>query len=161
MKYLKFLFGLLAGIGLTAFGDEVSQKNFNGTLDGNTGTIVITNFIPATTTQTAHLGEGVDLRGWDRFALTASYAGVAAGTSNITVTLVRSGRNTTPDLATYETVRPMTWVFPLNGTNTQVIVTNLPRDSVSGITALKLYSVGVGSDALTNLTVKITRKRAG
>lgn len=159
MNYLKYTLGLLALLGFTAFADEVSQKNFDGTQDGNTGTTVITNFIPATTTQTANLGEGVDVRGWDRLSLTATYKGVAAGTSNITVTLVRSTTHTTPNLATYETIRPMTWVFALNGTNTAVAVTNLPHDTISGITALKIYSVATGADALTNLTVKITRKR--
>lgn len=158
-KLLKFTLGLVALLGFTAFADEVSQKDFNGVTAGDTGGVAITNYIPATTTQTALVGNGIDVRGWDRLSLKATFSGVAAGTSNITVTLVRSTSNTTPDLATYETVRPMTWVFPLNGTNTQVIVTNLPRDSVSGITALKIYSVATGADALTNLTVKITRKR--
>lgn len=167
MKFLKKLCrGFALGLTLltaSVFADEVSQISFDGTVSPPaTGTAVaITNYIPPTTTQTANLGNGIDLRNWATFSLKATYAGVAAGTSNITVTLVRSTSNTTPDLATYETVRPLTWVFPLNGTNTQVIVTNLPRDVTSGITALKIYSVGVGADALTNLTIKVTRKRAG
>jgi len=160
MKYLKFLFGLLACIGFTVFADEVSVKNFDGTsTEASYSGATITNVVPASTTTTANVGVGVDLRGWERFALEATYKCPTTGTSNVTVTLVRSTSNTTPDLATYETVRPMTWVFPLNGTTTQVVVTNLPRDMCSGITALKIYSVATGADAVTNLTVKVLRKR--
>lgn len=155
-KFIALILGLLC---LPAFArdEEVSAVTLSS----------FTNAVPASTIYTnTSTSDVVDIQGWRNVSLQVSAACAAASTSNITVTLVRSqstARGTAGFLssaATVETVRPCTFVFPLNGTTTQIAITNLPATYLDGVSGLKVYSVqNAAGDAISGLTIKFLRKR--
>lgn len=127
-----------------------------------------TNAVPASTTYTnTSTTDVVDIQGWRNVSLQVEVAAAAAATDNVTLLLVRSlstARSSTAGFlssaATVETLRPCSFVFALNGTNTQRAITNLPASYLDGVSGLKVYSVQNGStQALSGLTIKFLRKR--
>lgn len=146
---------LMAG---SAFAAETSPIRLGSALGDRGQTVALTNVVPASSTESTLVGSPVDIREWDRVGLLLSFASPSAGTANTTLTFARSGSK---ELATavFETTPRFTWVVAANGTNTVVGFTNLPNDSLSGVSFLKLISVGTGTNIVTNLTVTVTRKR--
>lgn len=108
--------------------------------------IGMTNALVASATQTADLGTYVDCRNWENISLTLTFYGVTASTNgNVTLTFVRTTGDPTSSSALWETTPKFTWAVPATGTNVIVGVTNLPRDSFSGITGFKLVSAANGT----------------
>lgn len=140
---------------------ESSAIRIGSALGDRGQTVALTNAIPASTTESTHVGSGVDLREWENVSLQTSFNSGSAGTGTVTLTFARSGGRLGPADSgiVYETTPRFTWVLAANGTNTVVGHTNLPRDSISGAAALRLVSVAAGTNALANFTLTVTRKR--
>lgn len=108
--------------------------------------IGVTNVLAASATQTADLGTYVDIRNWENVSLTLTFYGVTASTNgNVTLTFSRTTGDPTSSTALWETTPKFTWAVPATGTNVIVGVTNLPRDSFSGITGFKIVSAANGT----------------
>jgi Flp pilus assembly protein TadG len=112
----------------------------------------VTNVLALVATQTSDLGTYVDIRNWENVSMAFTFYGAALGdglttSSNVTVTFARTTGNPTSSSALWETTPKFTWAVPANGTNVVVAVTNLPRDSISGITGFKVVSI---QNAATN-----------
>jgi hypothetical protein len=156
-KLLVAVLGALA-LALPAFAaEEVSAVSLTA----------FTNAVPASTTHTnASTTDVVDIQAWKGLAMEVTGKSTTAGTENVTVTLARSlstARGTTPGFlssaATVETIRPVSFVFALNGTTTVRAITNFPASVFDGVSGVKVYSVGTGTNALSELTIKFLRKR--
>lgn len=111
--------------------------------------IGVTNVLALSATQTANMGTYVDLRNWEKLSLALTFYGAALGdglaSGNVTVTFARTTGNPTSSTAIWETTPKFTWAVPANGTNVVVGVTNLPADSFSAITGLKVISIQNGT----------------
>ena len=109
----------------------------------------VTNTLALSATQTANMGSAQDIRNWDNIALLLRFAGAKLGdegaTGNITVTFARTIDDPTSSSALWDTATRFTWAVPANGTNVVVGVTNIPRDSISGIAGLKVVSIQNGT----------------
>lgn len=139
---------------------EVSPIRLGSAL-GDTGqTAVLTNTVPTNTAESTNVGSPVDVKEWQRVALQVSFNSATAGTTNIAFVFVRSGSRD-KSTAVYETTPTLTWNVPANGTNTVVAHTNLPLDTITGTSFIKLKSVTTasGGNSCSNLTVTIVRKR--
>lgn len=141
---------------------ESSAIRVGSALGDRGQTVALTNAIPASTTESTHVGSGVDLREWDRVALQASFAGAAGTNATATFTFVRSATRLGPGDSgiVWETTPRFTWVVSgLTASGTVVGVTNLPLDLISGASAIKVHSIASGTNALTGLTLTVNRKR--
>lgn len=159
MKNTLLVLGLF--LGLAAYADESSPIRIGSALGDRGQTVALTNAVPAGATESTLVGSGVDCREWNRFALYVEYSSVAGSSNNAaTLTFVRSGDNAGPATATYETTPKFTLALTPSGTNVSRCLTNLPFDSFSAITGLKLYSITAGANsALANLKLTVVRKR--
>jgi hypothetical protein len=171
MKYL--IATALAFLGISAFAQEpleVSAVHLGKALEPTRQSVYLTNTIPGGTTESVNVGSGIDLRGWKSISLQLS--GVAVNGSNaspaLTLTFARSATGASPDNCVYETTPRFQWVVAAGGvmaggvasTNTVVCFTNLPNDSISGASALKLISAAsTTSNAWSSLTISVNRKR--
>ena len=122
--------------------------------------IGVTNVLAASATQTVNMGTYVDIRNWENVSLALTFYGVVASTNgNVTVTFVRTTGNPTSSAALWETTPKFTWAVPATGTNVIVGVTNLPRDSFSGVTGFKVVSVANGTaGGISGVQLLVTAK---
>lgn len=157
-KFLTSAFGALA-LALSAFAaEEVSPVSLTS----------FTNAIPASTTHTnSSTTDVVDLRGWRGLSMEVTATGSDVSTANVTVTLARSLSTAAgstagflSSAATVETLRPVAFVFALNGTNAVRAITNFPASVFDGVSGVKVYSVANGAtNSLSGLAIKFLRKR--
>lgn len=151
-----FLFALVP-----AFGQAEVSPIVLGT---GTGQTTMTNAVPSGTTESTLVGAGVDLRAWRSVSIQLEgtcIQGANAG-GNLTLKFARSATHASPALQVYETTPPIIWSVPagaINSTNSVANLTNLPLDSISGITGLKLVSVQAISNSVSGLKVTVLRKR--
>ena len=127
--------------------------------------IGVTNVLAGSATQTANMGTYVDLRNWEYPSIALTFYGAreagndGVATGNVTVTFARTTGNPTSSTALWETTPRFTWIVAANGTNTVVGVTNLPRDSISAITGLKVVSIQNGTtNRLDGVALRVTAK---
>lgn len=115
----------------------------------------ITNSIAANATTTANLGSAIDLRKHRDCGLLLSFQGDAAGTDNITVTIVRS-----LDSSTWESTPGISWVTAANGTTAVNSYTNLTTSQLGAARYIKILSIAnaAASANMTNCSLKVIRK---
>lgn len=123
----------------------------------------VTNVLALSATQTVNMGTYADIRNWENVSLALTFYGAALGdglaSGNVTVTLARTTGNPTSSTAIWETTPRLTWAVPANGTNVVVGITNIPRDSISGITGLKVVSIQNGAtNRIDGVALRVTAK---
>lgn len=125
--------------------------------DVNTNSFGITNSIAAAAATSVNLGTAQFVGKQDNIGLQYRGQGNAAGNSNIVLYLCRSMDGTA---ATTETVTPIIWQFPANGTTAIVYNTNLTRDVFGPFPyiALGVATNGNASAAMTNSSLHLIRK---
>ena len=141
---------------------ETSAIRVGSALGDRGQTAVLTNAVPASSTESTNVGSGVDLREWKNVALQVSFAGAAGTNATATLTFVRTATRLGPadSGVVWETTPAFTWVVSAGtASGTVVGVTNLPNDSFSGLTGLKLKSIASGTNALSGITLTVNRKR--
>ena len=145
---------LALGVGLAAFTASAdSSKPFD---------VGVTNTLALSATQTANMGSVIDLRNWAGFALRLRATGATTNSGNVVVTFARStDTDPTASTAVWETTPQFTWTVALNSTNAVIGITNLPNDSFSGISGLKVVSIqNTAAGAVGSVKLEVTGKTA-
>ena len=122
--------------------------------------IGMTNSLTLSATQTTDLGNVLDIRKWENVSLTLKFVGAAGVTGNAVLTFARTASaDPKASTAVWETTPRFTWTVASNGTNAVVGFTNLPRDSISAVTGLKLVSAqNTVTSNLTSVALLATGK---
>jgi hypothetical protein len=117
----------------------------------------MTNTLVANATQTANLGNPVQVSPQTSVGLALSFVGAAAVTGNVTLTLARSADGTK-----WETTPQFTFIVPLNGTNSVVGVTNLPSSVIGSFKWIKVVSAAnsaASNNSPTSVVLEVIKKR--
>jgi hypothetical protein len=144
MNRLLILAVVVSGLLLTAHAQSPFAYRVLTLLPGGTNNVAAT----ATNTPAA---VGVTCAEQDQVALFIEHRGTGAGSGNVIYAFAKG-----LDADTVETMPSVTLTVPLNGTNT---VRLLSEPTVNGSGYLQLVSIqNTNAVALTNLTVKVSRK---
>lgn len=159
---MKRILALVSALALSAYPvvAEVQTVNLSSASNGS-----LTNVIPAASTTSSQMGNGVNISQYSGVALQVSFALTTTNAGNLVLTFARSASQLGPETpaanATYETASTFTWTIANTATTNVVSLTNLPATFISGVSAIKLVSAQNSASAgvITNLNVLISRKR--
>ncbi len=159
---MKRILAFVSALALSAYPavSEVQTVNLSTTANGS-----LTNAIPAASTTSTQMGNGVNISQYSGVSLQVSFSLTTTNAGDLVLTFARSASQLGPETpaanATYETASKFTWTIANTSTNATVSLTNLPATFIGGVSAIKLVSAQNTASAgvVTNLNVLISRKR--